>query len=394
LHRFFSDINRPQLCGVWVATTGNPSSFEVLNDAIRKYDNLRWKYCDAYVDIIGLCRRKDLLTTLLGWVDASQRDLPAFYDASAALGGSAPHTLHNKENLLHGSGFLWSIKRRANRTIAEVLMQELHELDGDHNDAVTKRIDIFKEAYTCFLRLKAPVNDRSWKSQKIEDGAVMEVETLCKAFQDLEGDPNSIEGQDLSSASIHLNHSAKVNLLRCAVAKCEELFPALAPTKKRAKRQSSKGNTSNNADDQTAVQKGDDVTSAANDSKMGQSPKMQSASSGKNKKKDLSSSSNKNKDKTPSKKSAKAKTKMANKSPATTGDHKGEEYRTVDVPAGLKEGDAFEVTMNVGGKDQTFKLKVPKGNHKRLRFKLPSKLKKKRKKKSTKGSEGETKSST
>ena len=196
LNCFFLQNCRPQLCSVWVATTGNPSSFEVLNDSIRKYDNLRWKYCDAYIDIMGLCRRKDVLTTFLGWADAASRDLPAFYNVSAALGGTAPSTLHNKENMLNGSGFIWYIKRRANRTIAEILIQELQELEGDQNDGVTKRIDILKDAYSCFLRLKAPVNDRSWKSQKIEDGVVTEVEALCKAFQDLEGDPNSIQGQD------------------------------------------------------------------------------------------------------------------------------------------------------------------------------------------------------
>lgn len=373
-----------------MATTGNPSSFEVLNDSVRKYDNLRWKYCDAYIDIMGLCRRKDVLTTFLGWVDASQRDLPAFYDASAALGGTAPDTPHNKENILHGSGCLWSIKRRANRAIAEILIQELQELEGDQNDAVTKRIDIFKDAYSCFLRLKAPVNDRSWKSQKIEDGAVIEVEALCKAFQDLEGDPNSIQGQDLSSSGTYSNHSAKLNLLRCAVSKCEELFPALAPTKKRAKRQSSKSTTASNAGHQIDENKGDDTPSAANESDIGQSQKKQSASAGdsKTKKKDSLSTGKKKKDKTPTKKTSKAKAKKTNKSPATEG-----EFRTVDVPDGLKEGDTFEVTMNTGEKNLSFKIKVPAGEPKQLRFKVPSKLKKKVKKNTPKANKGEAKSS-
>ena len=372
---------RPQLCGVWVATTGNPSSFEVLNDSIRKYDNLRWKYCDAYIDIMGLCRRKDVLTTFLGWADAASRDLPAFYDVSAALGGTAPNTLHNKENILNGSGFLWSIKRRANRTIAEILIQELQELKGDQNDAVTKRIDILKDAYSCFLRLKAPVNDRSWKSQKIEDGVVTEVEALCKAFQDLEGDPNSIQRQDeLPSAGTYSNYSAKMNLLRCAIAKCEELFPALAPTKKRAKRQSSKSTTASNAEHRIGENKGHDTPSAANESDIGQSPKKKSSSSGNNKqqKKDSSSTGKKNKDKTPTKKSSKAKVKKTSKSPK--GDSNADEFHTVDVPVGLKEGDAFEITIHINGKNQSFKIKVPAGQPKKLRFKVPSKLKKKAKK--------------
>ena len=383
------------MCGVWVATTGNPSSFEVLNDSIRKYDNLRWKYCDAYIDIMGLCRRKDVLTTFLGWADAASRDLPAFYDVSAALGGTAPNTLHNKENILHGSGFLWSIKRRANRTIAEILIHELQELEGDQNDAVTKRFDIFKDAYSCFLRLKAPVIDRSWKSQKIEDGGVIEVEALCKAFQDLEGDPNSIQGQDdLPSAGTYSNYSAKMNLLRCAIAKCEELFPALAPTKKRAKRQSSKSTTASNAELRIGENKGDNASSAANESDIGQSPKKQSSSSGNNKhkKKDPSSTSKKNKDKTPTKKSSKAKVKKTSKSPSAKGSSNADEF-TVDVPDGLKEGDAFEVTMNIGEKQHSFKIKVPAGQPKKLRFKIPSKLKEKAKKSTPKTNEGETKSS-
>jgi len=385
------DKKRPQLCGVWVATTGNPSSFEVLNDAIRKYDNLRWKYCDAYIDIMGLCRRRDVLTTFLGWVDTAQRDLPAFYDASAALGGTAPDTVHSKENLLHGSGFLWSIKRRANRTIAVILLQELRELDGDHNDAVTKRIDIFKEAYSCFLRLKAPVKDRSWKSQKVEDGAVMEVEALCRAFQDLEGNSNSIEGQDLS-----LNHKDKMSLLRCAIDKCEELFPALVPTRKRMKRQLSKATTTTKADDKSDEKKqGSDVPpSTANDGDTGQSPKNQSASSGQGKKKGSSSTSMKSKD--TSKMTTKKSTKKANKSPAAKGDEGG--FHTVDVPTGLKEGDVFEVKIDVGGgKHQIFKMKVPAGKHKKLRFRLPSKVRKKKKKKkktsTSKPAEGKAKNS-
>lgn len=341
---------------------------------------------------MGLCRRKDVLTTFLGWADAASRDLPAFYDVSAALGGTAPNMLHNKENILHGSGFLWSIKRRANRTIAAILIQELQELEGDQNDAVTKRIDIFKDAYSCFLRLKAPVNDRSWKSQKIEDGAVTEVEALCKAFQDLEGDPNSIQGQDdLPSEGTYSNYSAKMNLLRCAIAKCEELFPALAPTKKRAKRQSSKSTTASNAEHRIGENKGQDTPSAANESDIGQSPKKQSPSLGNNKhkKKDSSSTGKKNKDKTPTKKSSKAKVKKTSKSPSAMGDSNADEFRTVDVPNGLKEGDAFEITMNIG----SFKIKVPAGQPKKLRFKVPSKLKKKAKKSTPKANEGETKSS-
>lgn len=321
---------------------------------------------------MGLCRRKDVLTTFLGWTDASSRDLPAFYDVSAALGGTAPNTLHNKENILHGSGFLWSIKRRANRTIAKILIQELQELDGDQNDA--KRIDIFKDAYSCFLRLKAPVNDRSWKSQKIEDGGVIEVEALCKTFQELQGDPNSMQ-----SPGTCLNHSAKMNLLRCAITKCEELFPALAPTKKRAKRQSSKSTTASNAEHQIDENNGHDTPSAANESDSRHSPKKQSSSSGNNKKKDSTSTGKKNKDKTATKKSSKAKVKKISKSPSAKGDGNADDFRTVDVPDGLKEGDAFQVTMNIGGKNQSFQIKVPAGQPKKLklRFKVPSKLKKK-----------------
>ena len=358
----------------------------MLNDAIRKYDNLRWKYCDAYIDIMGLCRRRDILTTFLGWVDTAQRDLPAFYDASAALGGTAPDTIHSKENLLHGSGFLWSIKRRANCTIAEILLQELSELDGDNNGAVTKRLDIFKDAYSCFLRLKAPVNDRSWKSQKVEDGAVVEVEAICRAFQDLEGTSNSIEGQNLSSADAHpLNHNDKMILLRCAIAKCEELFPGLVPTRKRMKRQPSKATTTSSttthADNRSDEKKDGnaDRLSTTNNAETGQSPKDQSASSGKGKKKGSSSTSTKSKDKTPTKKKAtNSKSKQTNKSPSAKRDEG--DYRTVDVPGHLKEGDVFEVRIDVGGgKHQSFKMKVPAGKHKKLRFKLPSKVKTKKK---------------
>lgn len=233
---------------MWVATSANPSSFEVLNDAVRKYDDLRWKYVDAFIDIMRLCRRRDVLKTFLGWVNAAQRDLPSFYDTSAAMGGAAPDTLHTKEPLLGGSGFLWTTKRRGNRAIAEILHHELVELEGMHNDSVTKRIDIFKEAYSCFLRLNAPVNDRLWKSQKIEDGEIVEVEVVCKAYQDLEGGPCSIEMMQSAGPS-DKRRKAKMTLLKRAVAHSEELFPGLVPLRqrKRAKRQSSKGSQDDKA---------------------------------------------------------------------------------------------------------------------------------------------------
>uniref|UniRef100_A0A7S0FQ48 Uncharacterized protein n=1 Tax=Minutocellus polymorphus TaxID=265543 RepID=A0A7S0FQ48_9STRA len=91
----------------------------------------------------------------------------------------------------------------------------------------------------------------------------------------------------------------------------------------------------------------------------------------------------------------KKSTKKANKSPAAKGDEGG--FHTVDVPTGLKEGDVFEVKIDVGGgKHQLFKMKVPAGKHKKLRFRLPSKVKKKKKKKKTstsKPAEGKAKNS-
>jgi len=356
------DKKRPQLCAVWVATTANPSSFEVLNDAVRKYDALRFKYVDAYIDIMRVCRRRDVLKTFLGWVDASQRDLPAFYDTSAAVAGAAPDTLHSKESLLRGSGLLWTTKRRANRAIAELLHRELIELEGTHNDSVTKRIDIFKEAYSCFLRLNSPVDDKAWKSQKVEEGAVIEVDVMCKAYQDLEGGQSTME-MELERSS-HLTHKVKMMQLKAAVAKCEELFPALVPTRqrKRTKRQSSK---STHGSDRPSTLRGEEA--AASGEGKDKSPKKKLITSEKKEKKTKKAAvaKAKSKNKTPAKKS-KGTPKLSSKESSSR------EYITVDVPPGLKEGESFKVTMDIGeGKKKAFKLKVPSGGHKRLKFQLP-----------------------
>ena len=407
----FFPYDRPQLCGVWVATSSNPSSFEVLNDAVRKYDALRWKYVDAYIDIMRLCKRLDVLKTFAGWVDASPRDLPAFYDVSASMGGGAPDTLHSKETLLKGSGLIWYAKRRANQAIVKILQQELTETEtGVHNDSIAKRIDIFKEAFSCFLRMNAPLNDRLWRSQKIEDGEIIEVDMICRAYQNLENDSSSADMQMIHVGPDNTipSRKEKFSLLHRAVSKCEEMFPELVPMRQRrkAKRQTSKGSQKETAagtaeskpsalggsspadpskekdkndkeqviEEEKSSQKADVDKSPASSEKTKQKKKKKAAP----KAKDASTSSTKKKkEKTPAAKKStigKKKKEKASKS------FKAGEYTTVDVPSGLGPGEKFDVTINVEGTKKKFKLKVPEGgNHKKLKFKVPEASKSKTK---------------
>jgi hypothetical protein len=104
------DKKRLQLCAVWVTTPTSPSPFQVINDAVRKYDSLRWKYIGAFIDSMKLCKRRETLEVFLSWCYSCRRDLPSFYDASAASKGGNPIYLHIKDKLIGGSGLLCSIR--------------------------------------------------------------------------------------------------------------------------------------------------------------------------------------------------------------------------------------------------------------------------------------------
>jgi hypothetical protein len=141
---------------VWVTTTAAPTPFEVLNDSIRKYEALRLKYIEAYIDCMLVNERKDMIETLLSWTTTCDQDLAGYYEASAGLRGGDPGK-HNKQSLLLGNGFIATVKRKASNALAEMILQDLTFMkkNGVNNDAKMKLNDHLKLAYTLFLRFNS-----------------------------------------------------------------------------------------------------------------------------------------------------------------------------------------------------------------------------------------------
>lgn len=141
---------------MWVTTTAAPTPFEVLNDSIRKYEALRLKYIEAYIDCMRVNEQKDMIETLLSWTTTSDQDLAGYYEASAVLCGGDPGK-HNKQSLLLGNGFIANVKRKASNALAEIILQDLAFMkkNGVNNDAKTKLNDHLKLAYKLFLRFNS-----------------------------------------------------------------------------------------------------------------------------------------------------------------------------------------------------------------------------------------------
>jgi hypothetical protein len=151
---------RAQLCAVWVTTSAAPSPFEVLNDSIRKYDALRLKYIDAYLDCMRVSERKDRIESVLNWTTTSNQDLAGFYEASAALRGGDPGK-HIKLSLLSGStgsnGFIAKVKRNTSQALAEIILRDLAHMkkDGIDINGKMKLTAHFKLAHNLFQRLNS-----------------------------------------------------------------------------------------------------------------------------------------------------------------------------------------------------------------------------------------------
>ena len=340
------DKKRPQLCAVWVATTATPSAFEILNDAQRKYDALRWKYVDSYIDIMRLCKRREALTTFFGWITACHRDLPNFYADTAIRGGGAPDSHHSKTSLVEGahSGMLYHVKKRTNGAIADII---IHELTRSSNVSVADRIDLLKDSYACFLRVNTPISDKAWKRENLESGNMLEVEALCQAYLSLEETHMSGE-------------KSKIGLLAMAHTKCQNMFPEIGPKnqRKRLKRQTSKGGEGVNINNSSTTGRETTDTSEHGGDQKGikLSPKGKRGES---------------KEETP----RKGKRGTTPAKPHLPGKEK--KFVTVSVPGGKKEGDSFSVTIDVGGgKKRKFSLRVPSGGATKLKFAVPSSLSK------------------
>ena len=217
----------PQLCDVWVTTPPSPSPFEYINDSSRKFDRLRWKYIGAFIDCMRLCRRRTTLENFIKWCQASSRDLPSFYDATAAEEGETPKNSHSTENLLlKHSGLIFLAMKYANAAVADVISKEVDELNTEEiDDDEWKRqiTELLGEGFKCFSRLNCPIDGNIWQSnrvkQQVYNGEIKEVETLCKVFMVLNG---------IGSNSTKPSWENKMLLLYSAVKEARRLFPSMA----------------------------------------------------------------------------------------------------------------------------------------------------------------------
>jgi hypothetical protein len=91
---------RPQLVAVWVTSSGSPSAFQTINGTVRKYDSLRGKYISAYIDCLRLCLQRKELETMLRSAFSCSRDLPSFFAASALSMGGKPLHPHSRDCLV------------------------------------------------------------------------------------------------------------------------------------------------------------------------------------------------------------------------------------------------------------------------------------------------------
>lgn len=220
--------HRAQLCAVWVTTSYPPTTFETLNNTVRKYDSLRGKYISAYIDCLRLCGCRNELETLLRWISSSKRDLPSFFHATAMAGGGRPEKSHVHDSLLTKNRALSSryilteLKRRANSAMASVLKQELSSKDSNIRSLENQ----LKLAYACFLRLNCTLKDlKKTREWKYEPEGVREAEALSLAFLRLNEPPAvEVDPNDWSGGG------QKAMILGAALQKCRELFPSLSGT--------------------------------------------------------------------------------------------------------------------------------------------------------------------
>lgn len=302
-------LYRTQLCAVWVTTSYPPTSFETVNNSVRKYDSLRGKYISAYIEGLRLDGNRNELETLLRWISSSKRDMPSLFCASAMAGGGRPEKSHTHDSLLIKTRSLSSfflltgLKRQANSAMASVLKEELVSKDSN----VRSLENHLKLAYACFLRLNCTIKDlKKTRAWKYEPGGVSEVEALTQAYlklgetKTIVADPNDWSGGGQKAA-----------ILEAALQKCKELFPSLSGAfySKKAMQKSK------NQSDSEGKERGE----------RGTPPSQQSG------------------------------TKRSFE---------------VEVPEGLGEGETFTTTIGAGENNKKVKLTVPAGKPRMLRFSI------------------------
>jgi hypothetical protein len=218
------DKKRSQLCAVWVAS-GSVSTFQTINNSIRKYDSLRGKYISAYLNCLRLARRKTDLETFFQWTMSCRRDLPSYFSVTAVASAREPIRPHIQDSLLVKARslasyhFLTSTKRLANTAIASIVLQEI---DESPSAGVESKL---REAFDCFLRLNcSPIdfeNSKSWKYQRAPTGLKAIAKAVTHAYVKVTQD----QGLLSNSQSDWGGQGQMSQLVHDALAKCKELFP-------------------------------------------------------------------------------------------------------------------------------------------------------------------------
>lgn len=119
--------------------------------------------------------------------------------------------------------FLPSIKRLANSSLANVVLQDLSDSrkSPDGEKAIESNL---KSAYACFLRLNCSpdevIKSRKWK---YGHGSLPEVTALCQAYLAL-GEENKMQPDALDWSG----GGQKSAVLSTAIEKCRILFPSLS----------------------------------------------------------------------------------------------------------------------------------------------------------------------
>lgn len=173
-----------------------------------------------------LCRRRTTLEIFIKWCHSSSRDLPSFYDITGEEEGEPPQQSHSCDNLLlRKSGLIYLALNYANAAVADIICHEVDESLQETEECKwkSKMNELVVEAYRCFVRLNCPLNDNLWQTTKFKQfasqGAIAEVETLCKVFMVLNG---------IRSRSRLIPWEQKMLLLSAAAKEAEKISPSIA----------------------------------------------------------------------------------------------------------------------------------------------------------------------
>ena len=216
------DKRRSQICAVWVTTSSTPPPFEVLNDSIRKYDYLRLKYIEAYIDCMKKCKKLDKIETLLNHTATCAQDLAGFYQASAAVRFGDPGR-HTKQSLLNASGFLAKVKRSANDALTELVLGDLAHLKRNGSDEERKTfLDVgFRMANSLFLQLNSSP-ENTVQIMISSKKPILQVIALCKCFISIQAGYRVNDSINFEE----LDYDTLLTFVEQALQKAKEMFPS------------------------------------------------------------------------------------------------------------------------------------------------------------------------